>query len=207
MTTLNKTNPPARKRRTPEQARAVILDAAEARLQKLGLEGLTVAGVAEDAGLSHASVIHHFGNTEGMRQALAARMTQALLGDLVGALKNNTEPQKILAALFHAMAGGGHAKLFAWRALNAEKHSGDQSAMPDKAVQRLFQELIKRTGERFDEQDEEHVRNNLLLIASSAIGLGISGNALPALLGVEKIDNDQFIDWLANLLLGTSSDE
>ncbi len=185
-----------RKRRTPEEARSVILDAAEARLQKLGLEGLNVVGVAEDAGLSHASVIHHFGNTAGMRQALGERMTQALLSDLVGALKSDTQPQKILAAVFHAMVGGGHAKLLAWRALN-----DSDSELPDEAVQRLFKELIRRTGERFGQQDATLIRNNLLLIASSAIGLGISGNALPALLGVDEIDNNEFADWLAHLLL------
>ena len=54
MTTASRTKPSPRKRRTPEQARADILGAAENRLQKLGLEGLNVVGVAEDAGLSHA---------------------------------------------------------------------------------------------------------------------------------------------------------
>lgn len=202
MTTASRTKPSPRKRRTPEQARADILGAAENRLQKLGLEGLNVVGVAEDAGLSHASVIHHFGNTAGMRKALAERMTEALLRDLVGALKNNTEPQKILAALFHAMIGGGHAKLFAWRALNES-----ESELPDAAVQRLFKELMRRTGERFDEDDAELIRNNLLLIASSAIGLGVCGNALPALLGVAEIDNNQFADWLANLLLSAQIED
>ena len=36
-------------RRTPEEARAVILDAAEKRLERLGLEGLNVVGVADEA--------------------------------------------------------------------------------------------------------------------------------------------------------------
>ena len=130
MTTASRTKPSPRKRRTPEQARADILGAAENRLQKLGLEGLNVVGVAEDAGLSHASVIHHFGNTAGMRKALAERMTEALLRDLVGALKNNTEPQKILAALFHAMIGGGHANGGWWRGmLSADSNLGTRCAL------------------------------------------------------------------------------
>lgn len=183
-------------RRTPEEARAVILDAAEKRLERLGLEGLNVVGVADEAGLSHASVIHHFGNTAGMRQALDTRMVEALLSDLVNALKSDTEPQKILAAVFHAMAGAGHAKLLAWRALNE-----GESDLPDPAVQRLFKELIRRTGERFNESDPDRLRNCLLLIASAAIGLGVSGSALPVLLGVDKIDNNAFADWLSDLLL------
>lgn len=183
-------------RRTPEEARAVILDAAEQRLERLGLEGLNVVGVAKEAGLSHASVIHHFGNTAGMRQALDDRMVAALLSDLVQALKTNTEPQEILAAVFHAMACAGHAKLLAWRALNEA-----EAELPDPAVQRLFRELISRAGERFNEPDENRLRNCLLLITTSAIGLGVSGTALPALLGVEKIDNHEFADWLSGILL------
>ncbi len=183
-------------RRTPEEARSVILDAAEQRLERLGLDGLNVVGVAEEAGLSHASVIHHFGNTAGMRQALDNRMAQALLSDLVQALKSNTEPQQILAAVFHAMGGAGHAKLLAWRALNE-----GESELPDPAVQRLFKELIRRAGERFNETDPVRLRNCLLLITTSAIGLGISGAALPALLGVEKIDNNEFATWLSDILL------
>ena len=185
-----------RKRRTPEQARGVILDAAEARLKRLGLDGLNVVGVAEDAGLSHASVIHHFGNTAGMRKALEDRMAKALLGDLVTALKSDAEPQQIMAGVFHAMADGGHAKLLAWRTLN-----DTDPELPDQALQRLFAELIQRTSERFEQKDTANVRNCLLLIASCAIGLGVSGSALPALLGAEEIDNTEFANWLANLLL------
>jgi len=185
-----------RKRRTPEEARSVILDAAEARLQEFGLEGLNVVGVADAAGLSHASVIHHFGNTAGMRQALEDRMTEALLGDLVSALQSNTEPRKILAAVFHSMAGGGHARLLAWRALNEK-----ETALPEPGVQRLFTELIRRTGERFNESDQARIQNCLLLIASTAIGLGVSGPVLPALLSIESVDNNEFAEWLCELLI------
>lgn len=192
--------PGTRIRRTPEEARAVILDAAEKRLGRLGLDGLNVVGVAKEAGLSHASVIHHFGNTAGMRQALDDRMAAALLGDLVQALKTNTEPKEILAAVFNAMAGAGHAKLLAWRALNET-----EADLPDPAVQRLFGELIRRAGERFAEIDEAELRNCLVLITTSAIGLGVSGSALPALIGVDKIDNRQFADWLSSMVLPEST--
>jgi len=160
------------------------------------VEGLNVVGVAEEAGLSHASVIHHFGNTAGMRQALEERMTEALLADLVAALKSNTQPQQILAGVFHAMAGGGHAKLLAWRTLT----EGD-AALPEPAVQRLFSELLSRTASRFEIANPEHLHNCLLLIASSAIGLGVAGPSLPALLGVDEVDNNRFANWLSDTLL------
>jgi len=195
-----KPKPGTRIRRTPEEARAVILDAAEKRLERLGLEGLNVVGVAKEAGLSHASVIHHFGNTAGMRQALDDRMSAALLGDLVDALKSNTEPKEILTAVFNAMAGAGHAKLLAWRALTEA-----EADLPDPAVQRLFAELISRAGERFSEIDDVKLRNCLVLITTSAIGLGVSGASLPALMGVDKIDTSEFANWLSAMVLPEST--
>jgi len=44
---------------------------AKARLRDHGLDGLNVVDVAADCGRSHATVIHHFGNTAGMRRAAA----------------------------------------------------------------------------------------------------------------------------------------
>ena len=70
-----------RRRRSPEVARLEILAAAEQRLRSFGVEGLSVVDVAKDCGMSHATVIHHFGNTAGMRQALVAHMSDRLLRD------------------------------------------------------------------------------------------------------------------------------
>ena len=189
-----------RKRRTPEEARSLILDVAEQRLQRLGLDGLHVVGVAEEAGLSHANVIHHFGNTAGMRLALQQRLTAALLQDLVDALQSNTEPREILAAVFQAMTGGGHARLLAWRSLN----DGDQPDLDDDA-RALFAALMQSTANRFTAADPQDVRNVLLLIASAAIGLGVAGNSLGAMLQQEAVDHSAFADWLTQLLLQDTS--
>ena len=60
-----------RKRRTAAEAREQVLQVAASRLQRYGLEGLNIVGVAEEVGISHATLIHHFGSSEGMRQALS----------------------------------------------------------------------------------------------------------------------------------------
>ena len=75
-----------RVRRSPEAARQLILSTAADRLANMGLTGLNISGVAEAAGMSHATVIHHFGSTTAMRQALLSYMTTALLTDVREAL-------------------------------------------------------------------------------------------------------------------------
>ncbi len=62
-----------RKRRTPEEARAAILDAAEAIVQDVGPAGLRIAAVAKAAKMAHPNVLHHFGSREGLLNALTTR--------------------------------------------------------------------------------------------------------------------------------------
>lgn len=137
-----------------------------------------------------------------MRAALEDRMTEALLKDLVTALEGNAEPKDMLAAVFHAMADGGHAKLLAWRALNeANPETNDQ------AVTELFELLVERSSVVFTMRDQNELRNSLLLIASAAIGFGITGQSLPGLFGIEETDIDGFAEWVGSKLLAGKTQE
>ena len=135
-----------------------------------------------------------------MRAALEDRMTEALLRDLMTALADNAEPKAILAAVFHAMVDGGHAKLLAWRALNESS-----PATIDQAVADLFEQLVQRSSEVFTTQNQNELRNSLLLIASAAIGFGISGQNLPELFGLQETDIDGFAEWVGGKLLTESN--
>lgn len=53
--------------------RAALLDAGEAELGEKGIEKFSLRGVAKRAGVSHAAPAHHFGDTNGLLSALAAR--------------------------------------------------------------------------------------------------------------------------------------
>ena len=95
-------------RRTPEEAKSLILRVASDRLSIHGLEGLNISGVARDAGMSHATVIHHFGSTGAMREALLEKMTHDLLSDVIVALNHHQEPARVLDQLFEILSHGGH---------------------------------------------------------------------------------------------------
>ena len=73
----------ARRRRTAEEARAEILDAAERRLAAAGPAALRLQEVAADVGISHPAVLHHFGSREALVQAVVERAMQNLEDDLV----------------------------------------------------------------------------------------------------------------------------
>lgn len=78
-------SPTTRKRRTRrpvEDARDAILDAAETRLIASGPDAVRVQLVARDVGLTDAAVHYHFGNREGLMEALLRRAGRQLRDEL-----------------------------------------------------------------------------------------------------------------------------
>lgn len=187
-----------RKRRSAEEARSLILDAAEARLAAHGLEGLNIVDVAADAGMSHATLIHHFGNTDDMRRALVHRMTDRLVRDMISVLRSETvfDTDTLMSDLFAALSRGGHAKLLAWLAVGDAGLTS--SAAPSDEVAAGFRELIPVLASRLPGRagNERTARQLVFLVASAAIGYGISGRALANLLGMDREDADAFPEWL-----------
>ncbi|OJZ69472.1 MULTISPECIES: TetR/AcrR family transcriptional regulator [Mycobacterium] len=59
-----------RKRRHPEETKALILDAAEELLIAAGPRAIEVRAVADRVGITDAGVNHHFGSREGLLDAL-----------------------------------------------------------------------------------------------------------------------------------------
>ena len=55
---------PKRVRRTAEEAKMMILDAAERRLRELGPAGIKLQELAADVGVSHPAILHHFGSRD-----------------------------------------------------------------------------------------------------------------------------------------------
>lgn len=95
--------------------RAALLEAAEAMLERDGIQALTLRAAARVAGVSHAAPAHHFGDLTGLLSELAAtgyaRFRAALLAEMAAA-----DPTP--AHQLHAMGLGyvrfarGHPGLF-----------------------------------------------------------------------------------------------
>lgn len=191
---MNVNSPAAEKakriRRTPEEAKSLILKVAVERLARLGLEGLNISGVAKDAGMSHGTVIHHFGSTGAMREALLHQMTRDLLSDVMSALDSNEPPEKILDRLFSMLSQDGHGKLLAWRALepqDAEKsdNSGD-----------LFRSIIDSIAEESGSPSD--AKQLVYLVAIAAVGQSVCGDVVSGLVGMSEEDSRRFPVWFAS---------
>src|SRR5262245_65030111 len=78
---------PRRQRRTADEARAEILDAAERVLIETGPGAIRLQQVAKLVGVSHPTVLHHFGTREALVEAVVERALQAMQEDVLTAIQ------------------------------------------------------------------------------------------------------------------------
>lgn len=169
--------PKTRVRRTPEAARENILAAAEAILVEHGPQAIKLADVAKAAGVVHANVIHHFGSIAGVETALMERMIRQLTDKVLAALDR---PDAVLGvgaqALFDAFEAKGAARLAAWLELTGE---GARMTL----VREVVDEIVQTRLARDSGVDRDAAVDFILLNIILAVGVGLFGPTLSALLG------------------------
>src|SRR5206468_9660207 len=75
-----------RLRRTPQEARRLILETAQELIARAGPEGLRLQEIATAAGISHPLILHHFGSREGLVRALTQQAVAELRDKLIAAM-------------------------------------------------------------------------------------------------------------------------
>lgn len=115
-----------------EEAREEILDAAEARLVAGGPEAVRLKPIAEDLGVTHPALLHHFGSRQGLIDALEGRALVRLRDDLLQRVGEGAE--SALERAMGTLADGGQARLWAWRVLR-------EPALSLRPEERLLQPL------------------------------------------------------------------
>jgi AcrR family transcriptional regulator len=194
-----------RRRRSAEEARALILDAAEKRLAEGGPGGIRLQDVAADVGVSHPAILHHFGSREALLSAVVERSVGALETDLVQAFQSSTgEPPdgaEMLERVYVVLAEKGHARVLAWLIL-----SGYADALDSKGARANWKAIIDglhgmRTAAGF-EGDHEDTAFTVVLSALAIFGQAIAG---PGTFKQAGLDRDRaaplrFRRWLATVL-------
>jgi AcrR family transcriptional regulator len=104
--------------KTPSDTRQIILEAARLRITRYGADGLRIAHIAKDAGISHPLVLHHFRNREGLITALvelAATRAASHLHAIVSLPDlSPTSLEGLLFDLAIRLDEEGDAELLAW---------------------------------------------------------------------------------------------
>ena len=65
-----------RTRLPAEQAKQLIMAAAERHLAAHGPDGIRLKDLASELGISHPAILHHFGSREGLIRALVKKTSE-----------------------------------------------------------------------------------------------------------------------------------
>ena len=185
-----------RRRRTPEEARSEILDAAERLLVTEGLKAMTLQNVAREVGISHPGVLHHFRSTDRLAQALHERVSRRIRGDLL-ALTNSSEASDRTAAILQALealSDPHKGRLLAWLVATGRDPFPEATETGLKQVA----EALAKPG-----SDLEEVRYKLMLMVLAMVGESLVGAAVRERLGMSNSDAEDFRVWLLKRMLSS----
>ncbi len=194
-------------RRTAEEARTAALDAAERRLREVGPAGIRLQDIAAEVGISHPTLLHHFGSREALVQAVVARCFDSLDADVLSAIASVPPSERAVEALldrvFETLAAGGHARTLAWLALAefpAPPHVGRLDAVI-AAVHARRSERRKTAGKAPPPLEDS--RHGVLLATFALFGEAVLGPMLfeRAGSGPPGRGGARFRSWLGRLLL------
>ena len=196
-----------RQRRTPEEARRLILEAAQALIVTTGPEGLRLQDIAAAAGISHPLILHHFGSREGLVRALTRQAVAELRDKLVAAMASSEySVEEQLDRVFNAFRDG-LAQRLAWLATvdPGSGTEGNELIMRDIA-DTLHARRVARAppGVAITRDDTDAL---IHLVATAAFGDALYGAQLRRSAGLPATSETDrsFRLWLAGLIRAHSA--
>ncbi|MEM6914171.1 MAG: TetR/AcrR family transcriptional regulator [Pseudomonadota bacterium] len=184
----------SRRRRTSDEARAEILDAAEAVLLGSGPAELKFQTIAARAGLSASNVHHHFGGVAEIKRALVDRMLRHLASELSGALaQSNNEGREArmetaLNNIYRIISSERYAKLVAWLALSSNVDQMAVFAEPVDVIKKLVTSELEQVMP--PAKADRAAQAIVFQVAVTAVGEGLIRDFLLPVLGPDTEDID-----------------
>ena len=196
---------PRRRRRTAEEARHAILEAAQKRLADHGPEEIRLQDIASDLGISHPAILHHFGSREALMRELSRHAFECLNADMVAALSDRDgDVTDWLDRVFETLRDRGHARLLAWGTLTGRLgEAGDNHGEPQlirdlaSAVQVRREAHAERAGEA--PPPFEDAIFSVQLISAALLGDALMGGVLRHSAGIsgDDVTTERYRRWLA----------
>ncbi len=173
-----------KRRLSPEESRALALEAARDLLIDTGPQSVTLKAVAARIGRTHANLLHHFGSAAGLQKALAAYLAQMVCASIAKAVEASRAgigaPRDVVDLTFDAFGREGGGALASWMLL-----SGNEDALDPilETIHALVDEL--HPGE-VGQAEGRTMHEATLTLVLLALGDALMGEALSGSLGVER---------------------
>ncbi|MEM7741439.1 MAG: TetR/AcrR family transcriptional regulator [Pseudomonadota bacterium] len=184
----------SRRRRTSDEAKAEILDAAEAVLLGSGPAELKFQTIAAQAGLSASNVHHHFGGVAEIKRALVDRMLRHLASELSGTLAQSNDEgrearmETALNNIYRIISSERYAKLVAWLALSSNVDQMAVFAEPVDVIKRLVTSELEQVMP--PAKADRAAQAIVFQVAVTAVGEGLIRDFLMPVLGPDTEDID-----------------
>jgi AcrR family transcriptional regulator len=197
---------PAQKRvrKSAEDARRDILDAAERHLSRVGPGGIRLQEIAREVGISHPAILHHFGSREDLLKEVVRRAVAKLESELVRVIAESRaeDGPPALATIeqaFHVLVEEGYARVVAWLLLSGH------ATEPAARIRLIAEAAHTRRKVADPDADPEDTLFRTLLVALALFGEAVAG---PAMRKSAGLDGDpgapgRFRKWLAELVIAS----
>ena len=170
---------PTRTRRSAEEARQRILEAAQKELMRVGPEALRLTDLARALQISHPAILHHFGSRAGLVAAVVRHSLQTLHAQLIATLARGnraTDRSELIEMVASVCGEGGLGRLLAWLLLSDEHAQVTGSReLPLRQLAEAAFELRSRLGH---DGSYEDTLFEVQLLAITLLGDAIFGNAV-----------------------------
>jgi AcrR family transcriptional regulator len=177
-------------RRDPEEARAVILDAAERLFAARGPDAVGLKDVAREAGVSHALVSHYFGTFARLVDAVLERRAGRVRAQLLGMMTETAgelRPAELLERFWTALDDPAALRLTAWTLLSGRAGQGEDDFFPARVkglravADAVESALRERRGARMPREDVEFI-----VMAAVALSYGYALMKKPLYAGMGR---------------------
>jgi AcrR family transcriptional regulator len=165
-----------------------ILCAAQGRLARLGADGIRLQDIARDAGVSHPTILHHFGSRDGLIVALVKHIGQISIAELMRRAPQITQrvPNDIskVGLTFEVLADKGFGALIGWA---YRQRPADIAPMIQTMFNMAFDSIISQKTE---------LDYAMRVALMAAAGETLIGKPIPMGPGTQ----DDYRSWLSGLL-------
>lgn len=189
-----------RRRRSAEEAHAAILEVAQRQLIAHGPDSIRLQDVAAAVGVSHPTVLHHFGSREGLMLAAVEHVRDTIYAQVFAALADVdfsvTSLGSVLERIAQVIGAGGNARVLYWLALSG---MGDLENGPLTRVVEVIHALrTQRSRERGERVPSREDTRSVVMLVTYAL-------ASDSVLGVQLFASEpdagkRFRGWLAELV-------
>lgn len=190
------------------ETRQLILRAATKRISEGGPAAIRLTEIARDIGVSHPTILHHFGSRAGLIEAIEEDRTKRLLDEISKLLSKpvaESTPALLIRRVFEVLGDSGHARLWAWRGLTLGE--GEHGQAEQAMLQQLTDAVHARRAEyarvhELDVPTREDSSFVLRLLNATLLGEAVAGSTFDHLaeLDGQRDAQQRFRSWLGELL-------